>query len=88
MGGLKGQSGSGGFKKKNGCLCPRHLLLRQRDLGVVLIICRKLNQVKSGQKASAEENRREIRLTTYCKLFTRWRVNIFGIRFAVEAGRG
>lgn len=51
---LKGQSGSrGGLKKtkkkKNGCL--GHRRLRQRDLGVVFIICRKLNQVKSGQKA-------------------------------------
>lgn len=60
------------------------MLLRQRDLRVVFIICSKLNQVKSGQKASAEENKREIRLTTYCKLFTHWRVNMFGIRFAAE----
>lgn len=55
-GGLEGLKGQGGFKKKNktkkppGCL--GHRRLRQRDSGVVFIICRKLNQVKSGRKAS------------------------------------
>lgn len=44
--------------------------------------------MKSGQKASEEENKREIRLTIYCKLFTHHRLNIFGIKFAVEPAHG